>query len=110
MTLPEKVVVLPNGKKVTMYHIAVVAEALGRTPNAIRKWEIGAIIPPTGFRDEANRRLYTQEQIDCLVKRAEECKLKTGKPMYRSPFTKRVFQDFEELNAKYAEEFSKGES
>ena len=35
----------PTGKETVLYGIGMLAEALGRKPQTIRKWEISGIIP-----------------------------------------------------------------
>ena len=56
----------PTGIKTTLYSINVLAEALGRTSQTVRKWELGGTIPPTPFRIHG-RRFYSKEHIDIIV-------------------------------------------
>lgn len=91
----------PTGVKVKLYNIAVVADAIGRTSQTIRKWEVSGVIPPTPFKDSNGCRLYTSAQISSIVKSAERSRLKQGKPMKNLKFSDRVYKDFEVLNAHY---------
>ena len=60
-----------------LYSLGVLAEALNRKPPAIRKWERLGYIPESRYRfpgrgQHGQRRLYTREQIEGLVKIATE--------------------------------------
>lgn len=61
MPAVKKDFVLPNGQKIELFYIGTLASALGRSTNAIRKWEIAGVIPDPCFKDERGRRLYSQE-------------------------------------------------
>ena len=87
-----------TGRSTTLYNINVAAEAIGRTPQTIRKWEVGGIIPPTPFRQQG-KRLYSKEHIDALVRCAEKAKIKQGAKITETSFTKRLYKEFEEINA-----------
>ena len=86
-----------TGKSTTLYNINVAAEAIGRTPQTIRKWEVGGIIPPTPFRQQG-KRLYSKEHIDALVKCAEEAKIRQGVNIMQTSFSKRLYKEFEVIN------------
>lgn len=90
----------PTGIKTTLYNIGVLAEALGRTSQTIRKWEIGGVIPPTPFKQNGQR-LYSMEHIEALVKGAEKSKIKIGSAISQTAFTQRAFKDFEEINDRF---------
>lgn len=87
-----------KGEEVKLYFIASLAEALGRTTQTVRKWEISGMIPPC-FKDSNGRRLYTEEQINLIVQIAEETKLGQGKST--SAFSNKVHKALKELNKKY---------
>lgn len=87
----------PTGVKTTLYNIGTLAEALGRTSQTIRKWEIGGVIPPTPFKQNGQR-LYSAEHISALVRGAEKSKIKHGSAISQTAFTQRAFKDFEEIN------------
>ena len=59
---------LPSGETIELFYIGTLASALGRTTNTVRKWEIAGVIPDPCFQDPYGRRLYSQEQIDVIVK------------------------------------------
>lgn len=90
----------PTGIKTTLYNIGTLAEALGRTSQTIRKWEIGGVIPPTPFKHN-NQRMYSKEHIEALVRGAEKSKIKQGSSICQTAFTKRAFKDFDEINKKF---------
>lgn len=92
---------LPNGKKVVLYPVSVLSEALGRSNQTIRKWEIAGILPRTMFEDSRKCRLYSKEQIDIIVKCAEECHVSQGSAISRTPFKKRVHEELAKLAKKY---------
>lgn len=92
--------VSPTGIKTTLYSIGTVADALGRTRQTIRKWEVGGIIPPTPFKINGNR-MYSTEHIDVLVECAENAHLKNGSPISQTTFTKDAYEGFEKLNKKF---------
>ena len=97
----ETVMYLPNGKKVILYPVSVLSESLGRSNQTIRKWEIAGILPRTMFEDSRKCRLYSKEQIDIIVKCAEECQVTQGSAISRTPFKKRVHEELAKLAKKY---------
>lgn len=86
-----------TGRSTTLYNIQVAGDAIGRTSQTIRKWEVAGIIPPTPFKIQG-KRLYSQEHIDALVKCAEEAKLKTGVKIKDTSFSKRLYKEFDKIN------------
>lgn len=95
----------PNGERITLYYISLLARLLGRTRVTIIAWERRGIIPQSGFRDAYNRRLYSMEQIQALVKCAEECKLGKGhwESFKLNGFAKKATLALNEIAKKYAE-------
>ena len=87
----------PTGIKTTLHSMGVLAERLGRTPQTIRKWEIGGIIPPTPFKIKGNR-YYSDEHIEAIVSSAEKSKIKVGKAIGNTQFSNRCYREFERLN------------
>jgi hypothetical protein len=92
---------LPNGQTIKVFYIGVLAKALGRTPAAIKKWEIGGIIPETCFRDKEGRRLYSQEQIDAILRCAERAHIKQGLSIANTSFSVWVHREMDALKQKY---------
>lgn len=86
----------PTGKQTTLYNIGTVAAAIGRTAQTIRRWEVAGIIPPTPFK-QGNRRLYSQEHLDSLVRNAEKYRVTMGIRISKA-FTKRLIKEFQEIN------------
>lgn len=93
----------PTGIETTLYSIGTVAEALGRTRQTIRKWEVGGIIPPTPFKINGIR-MYSTEHIDALVKCAEQAHLKNGSAISQTTFTKHIYEEFDKINKKFFNE------
>lgn len=93
---------LPNGEIIELFYIGALASALGRSTNAIRKWEIAGVIPDPCFRDEQGRRLYSQEQIDVIVQCAEKAQIKQGLSIANTSFSTWVHKELAILREKYA--------
>jgi hypothetical protein len=110
--LPDPVVV-PPGKKFTisgvereLFSIGQVADVLNRSPVTLRKWEARGIIPRATFvKSGANkdvrgrRRLYSREQVEALVRIAQEEKIlhDPHKQITSTQFTVKVRAAFKEL-------------
>ena len=92
---------LPNGSEIDLFYIGSLASALGRTTNTIRKWEIAGIIPDPCFQDNFGRRLYSQEQIDAIVKCAERAKIKQGASIANTSFSLWCRRELDALKEKY---------
>ena len=92
---------LPNGEEIELYYIGALANALGRSTNAIRKWEISGVIPNTCFRDKDGRRMYSREQIEAIVRCAEKAKIKQGLSIANTSFSTWVHKEMEALRDKY---------
>lgn len=90
-----------KGEEIDLYYISALADALGRTTQTIRKWEIAGVIPNSCFRDKGKNRLYTKEQIDIIVEIAEECYIKQGSSIADTSFSKKVHKALEEHNKRY---------
>ena len=97
---PKKVVV--NGMQVELFYINRLAEALGRTTQTVRKWEIAGVIPKSIFKDKnTGRRMYTQGQIDTIVKCAEDCGIAQGLSIANTSFSSKVYKALREHNKMY---------
>lgn len=100
-----QVFVFPNGDKITLYYIGLVAKLLCVKPDTVRKWEYWGYIPSTGFRDKFNRRLYSKEQIDALVASAEKCrrrKLKKDGTFVVKSFAYEATMAFKKIQEEYS--------
>lgn len=86
-----------TGRKTTLYNIGVVAEAIGRTSQTIRKWEVGGVIPPTPFKQKG-KRLYSKEHIDVIVKCAESSHIMQGSQVSQTAFSKKLYREFQKVN------------
>lgn len=86
-----------TGRKTTLYNIGVVAEAIGRTSQTIRKWEVGGVIPPTPFKQKG-KRLYSKEHIDAIVRCAEKSKIMQGSQVSQTSFSQRLYKEFQKVN------------
>lgn len=92
----------PNGETLKLYSIGVLADAIGRKTDTIRKWEVAGFIPDSCFRDSRGWRLYSEEQINIVVKMAEKYHITQGKAIGRTSFPKKCFEGFEALREKYS--------
>ncbi len=86
----------PTGKETTLYNISVIANAIGRTPQTVRKWEIAGTIPPTPFKQNG-KRLYSKEHIDALVRCVEKYRITMGVAI-SAAFSKAVYREFQQIN------------
>lgn len=88
----------PTGYETTLYNIGTVAEAIGRTSQTIRKWEVGGIIPPTPFKQKG-KRLYSKEHIDAIVRCAEKARIKQGaRSVHQTNFSNMVYKEFQKIH------------
>ena len=92
----------PTGKETMLYNIGMVADAIGRTSQTIRKWEISGVIPPTPFK-QVNKRLYSREQVDCLVRNVEKYHVTMGLRISKA-FSKKVYEEFKKINDEFFKE------
>lgn len=95
----------PTGKETTLYNIGMIADAIGRTSQTIRKWEISGIIPPTPFK-QGTKRLYSKEHVECLVRNVEKYHVTMGVRISKS-FSKKVYKEFQEINDYFFKEDNK---
>ena len=95
---------LSNGVVVELYPICVLAEELGRTSQTVTKWEVAGILSKPTFRDKNGRRMYSREQIDTIVRIAEECNIRQGYSVSNTSFPSKVHEALAEVNKKYFEE------
>ena len=96
-----KKIKLKNGETVELYYVSALAEELGRTSQCIRKWEVANILPKATFRDKNGRRMYSKEQIECIVSVAEQCNVRQGYSVVNTGFPAKVHEALKELNKKY---------
>jgi|AntRauTorckE6833_2_1112554.scaffolds.fasta_scaffold00366_3 DNA-binding transcriptional MerR regulator len=96
---PDKVKTI-NGEQVDLYYVGALADALGRTSQTVRKWEIAGTIPKAIFKSNG-RRMYSEEQIKEIVRVAEECNIRQGHSLAQTGFPKKVHEAIKELNKKY---------
>lgn len=82
-----------GGKQVKLYTIGELSRRLDRQHQTIRKWERDGIIPPAQFRSKTNRRLYTEAQINAIVKVVERYGLKQGSKI-PDGFKEDVYMEF----------------
>lgn len=92
-----------TGRSTTLYNIGTVAEAVGRTSQTIRKWEVGGVMPPTPFKSNG-KRLYSKEHIDAIVHCAEISHIKQGSATTQSKFTRHLYKEFKKVNALFFKE------
>ena len=97
-----------TGRSTTLYNIGVLAEAIGRTSQTIRKWEVGGVIPPTPFKHKG-KRLYSKEHIDVFVKCAESSHIMQGSKVSQTAFSKKLYREFKKVNDLFFKEDTKEE-
>ena len=90
-----------NGDTIEVFPVSYLANALGRTSQTVRKWEISGVIPRCFVDPTSKVRFYSQEQIDTIVSLAEKCRITQGKSISQSTFTAQVTKALNSLNAKY---------
>lgn len=86
----------PTGRETMLYNIATAAEAIGRTSQTLRKWEVGGIIPMTPFKMHG-RRMYSTEHIDALVECAEKSHIRPGTRIQDTAFSSNMYKRYEEI-------------
>lgn len=86
-----------KGKEVVMYSIGELAEALGRESQTVRKWEQNGTIPPTRFRDKANRRLYPQEIVEGMKEISDEEDITQGVSFDTTRFKEKAYKLFKKV-------------
>jgi hypothetical protein len=95
-----------NGAPFECYAIGVLAKALGRQVVTIRLWERDGLLPRSPFssgkvQGAGKARLYTREQIEGIVRIAEEEGVLNGKSIRETAFTKRVERLFTDILTQY---------
>lgn len=86
-----------DGKVYELYTIGELCERLHREAQTIRKWERKGTIPEAQFRSKANRRLYTEEQINAIVETVRDYELRQGSPI-PDEFVETVFRRFSDVS------------
>lgn len=93
---------LPNGDTLQVFTIKHFAESIGRSQITIRRWERLGIIPNTFFVNERGFRMYSQEQIDVVVKILKEVGyFKKSSGLLNTDFSPLCHQRWGELKIKY---------
>ncbi|MDX3260724.1 MerR family transcriptional regulator [Streptomyces sp. MI02-2A] len=101
---PRKYVVA--GSETEFFTVGQLAQALGRQPVTIRKWEREGVIPRSTFQSpgrdgdvRGRRRLYTRAQVEGMVRIAAEegVLVSHQKPIKGTQFTPRVIDLFKAL-------------
>ena len=86
-----------KGKKITLFTISDLANALGRETVTIRKWENLGFIPRAAMRTKSGFRLYTKDEIEILVRIVREEKLANGHSFAKTKFKERAFSAWAKL-------------
>ena len=84
-----------NGKEVELFTIGELADRLDRQRQTIRKWERDGRIPKATFRSKSGQRLYTQAQIDAVVRVVDKYGIRQGVAM-PPEFVEEVFAAFKD--------------
>jgi tRNA A-37 threonylcarbamoyl transferase component Bud32 len=91
--------------EIMLYPISMLSKKLAevgikRDTQTLRKWEAKGIIPPTIWRI-GYKRLFTMEQIEAIVRVAQECSIRQGEDLRENNFVQRIGDELIELNKKY---------
>lgn len=73
----------------------LVEAGIDRTTQSVRKWESRGIIPRSIFK-RGKDRLYSQEQIDCIVRCAVKCNIRSFSPI--KPFSDMMWDELPKVN------------
>lgn len=86
--LPKAYLKFPDGYKIELYSVGVIADVVGKDWREIRAWEIRGLIPLSPLSDKFGRRLYSSEMIRAVARTMEEYKLpKNNKGFARMKFS-----------------------
>lgn len=86
----------PTGRKTFLYSIGTAAQSIARSPQTLRKWEVGGIIPLTPFKMHGNR-MYSTEHIDALVECAEKSHIRPGTRIQDTAFSSNMYKRYQEI-------------
>ena len=94
-----------DGLERPFYTTGHIAQALGRKPGTIRKWEADGVLPQALWNSphtaaRGRRRLYTRDQVEGIARIAEEEGLTTNHfrtMISKTNFTPRVVELFQRL-------------
>lgn len=98
-----------TGRETTLYNIATASQALGRTPQTVRKWELAGVIPKTPFKLNGQR-LYSKEHIDALVYCVEKSHLMQGSRVTKTYFSRYAYEEFAKVNDLFFKEENSDEN
>lgn len=90
----------PTGVETYLYNIGTAAEAIGRTSQTLRSWEVSGVIPLTPFK-VGGRRMYSDEHIDALVELAEKYHIRPGVKIQDTAFSSNMYKRYEEIYKKF---------
>ena len=100
-----------EGKVVQFFPISALAKALGYSQNSIRLWETQGLLPRSPYRSQPTRakpgakhptkgrRLWTREQIECILRLADKHKVILNRQPPTRSFAFEVGQAFAALQA-----------
>jgi DNA-binding transcriptional MerR regulator len=96
---------IPGLGNIKLFPIAKLSQAMTdadipRDTQTLRKWELAGILPKAIFR-KGHKRLYSAEQIKCIVRIAKECNIRRGFSIEQTDFVTKVAEELGTLNKKY---------
>lgn len=96
---------IPAIGTIKLYPVSKLLEALTcagypKTAQTVRKWGARKVVPPSIFK-RGRDRLYSQEQIDCIVKCVVSCNLRSFIPI--TPFHEMIWKELLEVDKKLKE-------
>lgn len=86
----------PTGVHTYLYNITTAANAIGRTAQTLRKWEVSGTVPMTPFK-VGGCRMYSDEHIDALVECAEKAHIRAGVSISTTSFSSKLYRKYEEI-------------
>jgi len=89
-------VYMVGNKKVALYSIGVLANAIDRQQQTVRKWEKRGVIPPAQYRSETGRRLYTKQQVDIVKRLVNKYGIKQGQKI-PDAFIDEIYREFKDI-------------
>lgn len=102
---------IPEYGEIHLYPVSKLLEELvnngiDRTTQSVRKWESKGVIPRSIFK-RGRDRLYSKEQIDCIVRCAVECNIRSFHPI--KPFIDMMWEELPKVNQMLKERGKKNE-
>ena len=90
-----------DGKEMEFYYTEELAYQLNMPLRQVRKCEIGGTIPEYFIDDANDKRIYTREEMECIVKYAVKFGLTECKPIRNASFSRALHRELPLIRKKY---------